>query len=281
MFNVKLKGQLLIPILCAVMIGVLGLLGFGNWKTSQIVEGIIIDSISRDQVAATRAVNDWVENMSANLANWSHDKRLVAALEGDQEAMASITDFTATILQDFPWYEAVALVKPDGQVLAASPASYATLNVSDRQYFQAAMRGEKGKSKPLTSRATGNHIYIMSIPIKGKTGSILGVLFVVVKLDSLYTNILAPIKIGDNGYAFMVDSTGRVLGHPDPKQMMENVANTDFCKEMLSRKTGIYAYYSKLYDQQKYMAFGEVKGTGWIVSVTAPLGDLMASLRVI
>ncbi len=280
--KLKLKGQLLIPVICIVVLGVALLQVYGYSKSSDVVEDQIMQSIVRDQVSATRAIDDWVKSMSGNLANWSRNEQFLRALDGDSQAIHDVTTFTANALKDFPWYEGLALVSPDGKVITASPSSYASLDVRDRGYFKAAMSGGNGRSKPLTSRATGNPIFVASTPIKGADGGVRGVLFAVVRITDLYDMILAPIKIGANGYAFVIDPNGMIIGHPNKKFIMDlNVSGSDYGKVMLAKRDGTYKYFFDKQKQWKAMAFGEAKSAGWIIAITAPLGELMSPLSAI
>lgn len=279
MLRLKMKGQLLLPVLCVVVLGVTALQGVSYYQSSAVLEDSIIQAIERDETSGTRAIDEWVSNMVGNLKNWSRDGRMLKALEGDSLSINDVTVFTDNALKDFPWYEGLALVGPDGKVVAASPSSYATLDVHDRGYFKTSMGGSIGKSKPLTSRATGNPIFVVSTPVTDSSGTVRGVLFAVAKITDIYNEILKPIKIGKNGYAFVIDPTGMIIGHPNEDFIMDfNVSNTDFGKEMISRKNGTYKYYFDKQDQWKVMAFGEAESTGWIVTVTAPLGELMEPL---
>lgn len=277
--KLRLRGQILLPILCVVVVGVASLQLFSYWESAQVIEDQIISSISRDQTAATRAIDDWVKSMSGNLANWSRDARFIKALDGDPEAIKSVTTFAEDGLKDFPWYEGLALVGADGRVVAASPSNYATLDVSDRTYFRTAMSGGLGRSKALKSRATGNPIFVASAPIRDRAGTVRGVLFAVIRISDLYDLILAPIKIGQNGYAFVIDQEGLIVGHPNKKFIMDlNVSKSDYGKVMLSQRNGTYKYYFDKQKQWKAMAFGEATEAGWLIAVTAPLGELMAPL---
>ncbi len=281
-FKLKLKGQLLLPVICIVVLGVAALQIYGYWKSSEVVEDQIMQSIMRDRTSATRAVNDWVKSMAGNLSNWSRDEQFIQALDGDSQAITDVTAFTANALKDFPWYEGLALVGPDGKVVTASPASYASLDVADRGYFKTAMSGGNGRSKALTSRATGNPIFVASAPIKDSSGSVRGVLFAVVRITDLYDMILAPIKIGTSGYAFVIDHNGLIIGHPNKKFILDlNVSGSDFGKVMLTKRDGTYKYFFEKQNQWKAMAFGEAKDAGWLIAVTAPLGELMSPLSAI
>ncbi|WP_051677039.1 methyl-accepting chemotaxis protein [Maridesulfovibrio frigidus] len=282
MFKLKLKGQLLFPILSIIILGIISLQTFSYIKSSNILEDEIVTAITRDANAATRSLEEWMESITGNLSNWSRNKIFIQAIEGNTQAAQDAHSFTLNALKDFPWYEGVALVGADGKVITASPESYASLDVENREYFKTSIGGSIAKSKPLTSRATGNPIFVVSTPIKDRSGTVKGVLFAVIKITDLYDMILAPIKIGQNGYAFLTDSKGLIIGHPNPKYIMElDVSGSDYGKVMIAQKKGKYKYFFDKQNQWKAMAFSEVEQTGWLVAVTAPLGELMTPLSAI
>ncbi len=279
MLRLKLKGQLLLPILSIVIIGVVAVQFFTYSKSSDILENQIKTTIVLETDAAARALENWVETMSGNLHNWSRNELFLRAIEDGSLSVSEATSFAEDALKDFPWYEGVALVGPDGKVIAASPESYATLDVSDRSYFMDAMKGTQGRSRPLTSRATGNPIFVVSSPIVDKTGDVRGAIFIVVDINSLNDLILAPIKIGENGYAFAINPEGLIIAHPNQEYIMSlDISETEYGKEMISRRTGTYKYYFDQQNQWKLMAFAEVESADWLIAITAPLGEIMAPL---
>jgi methyl-accepting chemotaxis protein len=283
MVSLKLKGQLLVPILGIIAVGIVTVQSFSYYRASNTLEDQITSSIILQSESSMRTINQWVNTMEANIKNWSRNEILIRALLDSDEAIEGVTQFSSSILEDFPWYEGIALVDKDGLVISASPASYATLDVSDRGYFKAAMNGEIGRSDPLVSRATGNPIFVVSAPIyKDNSREVNGVLFAVISITELYDMVLEPVRIGENGYAFITDPKGMIIGHPNKDYILElDVSGTDFGKEMISRKNGTYKYYFEDQKQWKVMAFLEIENADWLLALTAPLGELLAPLNMI
>jgi len=278
----RLKGKLLLPIMLIVITGVTLLQIYNYNKSSDILEQEIISAISRDVGAANRALSQWITTTTGTLSNWGRNKILLEALSDKPGTAAEATTFTDNALTDFPVYEGVALIGRDGRVAAASPESYAKLDVKDRGYFKKALGGEIGLSEPILSRATGKPIFVIAIPIKDGNQNIQGVLTAVVSVSELYDLVLAPIKIGSNGYSFIINPEGMVIGHPTKDFIMNlDVSPTEYGQAMIRLKNGTYKYYFEEQNQWKAMAFEEVEKTGWIVSVTAPLGELMSPLNAL
>lgn len=89
------------------------------------------------------------------------------------------------------------------------PAEANKFNVSDRAWFHEAMQGKDIISSPVISRATGNNISNIAIPIQ-RDGRIIAVLRAAVMLDNL-TQQLSSIKIEGNPDIFLIDATRKLI----------------------------------------------------------------------
>lgn len=83
-----------------------------------------------------------------------------------------------------------------------------------------------------------------------------GVVAVDLKLDSL-TNIISSIKIGNEGYLFVLDKTGKAISHPNVDAGKELSGN--FTKKMYDSKTGHFDYVFK--KEAKKLTY--VTNDGW------------------
>ena len=280
MLKIKLQGQLLLPVLCVMILGIASLQIFTYLESSDILENEIEDAISRDRDAAVRSVNAWFQKTSVQVLNWSREKKFIRTLEGDEEARKSVEDFVQTVIKDFPSFLDMELVNSEGRIPAGTSPDDNTIDLSDRPYFKASMGGEVYISQPLLSKRTGVPVVAISAPVKDKTGTVRGVLLVVMTFTALYEDMLAPVKIGKSGYAFAVDDTGLVVGHPVAEQVMQkSIAQESYGKSMLTQKSGMEKYYYKELNEWKLMAFGEAEVPHWHIAVSAPLDELLAPLK--
>ena len=280
--NLKLRGQLLVPILGAMILGVALLQWFSSNQSSKVMEAQVTAAMQRDVAGATTAINDWVSNMQANVQNWGRNEMYLDAAMGVAAAKGDVDATAQQFLVDFPWYEGVAVANAQGQVVAAAPESYKGLDISDRGYFQTAIGGRDGRSEPIVSRATGNPIFVASTPIKDASGTTNGVLFAVISINELYEALLADIKIADTGYAFVIDPKGMVIGHPNKDFVLNlDISGSDFGQKMLAERLGTYKYYFDKQDEWKLMAYGPAEEPGWLVAVTAPLHELTGPLEAV
>lgn len=113
-------------------------------------------------------------------------------------------------------------------------------------------------------------------------------------LNSLNERILLPARLGEKGYAWMVDSDGTLLYHPTQPQMIgRNIFHADkTCfechrsfeieKKIIMDSSDIgYSSYIAPSGEDKLIAFSRVRfvDRNWIVCVSIPYSEVMASMK--
>ncbi|BDQ33519.1 methyl-accepting chemotaxis protein [Pseudodesulfovibrio portus] len=114
----------------------------------------------------------------------------------------------------------------------------------------------------------------IAVPVKdgGKT---IGYVGMSVLATAFTERFIDPIKVGEKGYCFIVDPEGKILAHPDKDTIFKDLSNYHFIQEAVTRKNGFINYEWK--GATKYMAFSDVKKTGWVVALSAEQDDLMSA----
>lgn len=92
--------------------------------------------------------------------------------------------------------------------------SMAGTNLSDRDYFKESIKGKLVWSDVLTSKFTNNQVQVICCPIKNEKQEIVGVVAASIKFEFI-TTILAQVKVGNDGYSYLIDKEGKLLYHPD------------------------------------------------------------------
>lgn len=166
-----------------------------------------------------------------------------------------------------------------GTVIIDSESKEPDIDLSDRDYMKKAIStGDTTMSEVLTSRFTGNPAIFIACPIK-ENGNVVGTVVGSIKFDSI-SKYASKVKIGENGYGYMIDKNGLVVAHPDESKILkENVSEStesDFKSIVEKMKAGEKSDGFYTYDNvYKYVAF-EPAGN-WIVAVTADYDEYMAS----
>lgn len=173
--------------------------------------------------------------------------------------------------------ELLAVTDTQGKIIVTSSTSTPDLNVSDRDYFKQALGGTAVTSDVLISKDSNQPVVVIALPLSsgGKTS---GVLLATVSFPAI-TGAVSDVKIGESGYAYMMDKTGLLVSHPvKDKVMKENAADNGFpelnnlVKDVLAgkKKDGFYSFEGV----KKYAVFQPAGN--WIVATTANYDDYMA-----
>ncbi len=162
---------------------------------------------------------------------------------------------------------------------------------SDRSYFQSSMQGNVAVSEPLVSRTTGEISIIISAPLwqNGIPHSEIAGVVYFVPTETFLNDIMASIKISENGGAYMVNNAGTIIAHPDAQRVKdgENLFDTaesdpslsaraEIAKKMVAGESG-FGFYT--YDgENEMMAYAPVDSTdGWSITLYAPISDFTGS----
>lgn len=175
------------------------------------------------------------------------------------------------------------LVDKKGIIFADSYEGSLKKDVNSRAYIQEALKGKPAISETIISKATGAPVIAFAYPIKDENGQVIAVMGTAVLAD-YFSKYLGEIKVGDKGYAYMVDSKGIVLSHPQKEKIVRPVENY-LIKEVVSRisggekietSVGRYLYNGR----DKLVAYSQVPKVNWVLAVTADVEELNRPIRM-
>ena len=162
--------------------------------------------------------------------------------------------------------------------------TYNDTDISDREYFIEAMKGNTYVSSPVVRR-TDNSVIIMAgakIQASGFEGVIYGA------IDMSYLNeIVASIDFADNSVGYIIDKTGTIVAHSDSKYVSDftnyiTLAQSDKSLTPLSDMTnnaitGKFGYETYEADGVKQVyAFNKIDNTdGWVLVISQPRSNIV------
>lgn len=165
-----------------------------------------------------------------------------------------------------------------GQQVARSDDKSQFDNMSERDYFKTVSSQKKTVvSDVLISKTTGKPAVVIAIPIFNVQGDFQGILGATLDL-SIIEEMRSKITIGETGYAFLTDTQGQILAHPDKKMVEErsNVSDVEVVKKALAGESG-----AQIYEYNGVEVFGSytiVPTTGWAVVVRQTHDDAFSSI---
>lgn len=163
------------------------------------------------------------------------------------------------------------------QIARSVPGTVAA--ISDREYFKQVKAGAAvWISDVLVAKGTGKTSVSIAVPIKDDKGSFLGVLVGVVDLKILSQHI-GETKIGNSGFAFLVDRAGKVLAHPDQGlvQNMTDLSGLEPVKHVIGGNDGVVPY--EFEGKRKLAGFSHIPLTGWGIVAQQPLEEALAGAK--
>jgi len=178
----------------------------------------------------------------------------------------------------------LAVVFPDG---TAHYPDGTTSQLGDREYVIKAFNGQANYSDLILSRVTNSLVIMFAVPITND-GKVVGVLIGRSDSDTL-SEVARDSGYGSNGYGFVINNEGIVVGHPDQEKVnsrfnpIEDSKTDDglesmvkFFKTVLSEKQGFGKY--KLEGTEYYASFAPIEGTNWTFIMTADKDEVLSSI---
>lgn len=271
-FTHSVRFRLLMWVLITCFLASIGQGAVSYFKSKAILNQQILYQCEEVAVSAGNEINQWVEGRYNELETIS---KLDAVNNLDSARIAATL---APLTSDEK--ENLYIIYPDGSVIGDT-GTQEGLNVSDRDYFKAAISGKANVGTPVFSRATGNLAMPVAVPIY-RDNQVVGVMAATIKAEKL-VEIVGRIKVGQSGYAYMIDKTGTFVAYPDKQYILKKkLADLgDSLKnpatKMMAMEGGVTTY--ELDGVDKYMAYHPVESTGWSLAVTVPIKEVNEPLR--
>ncbi|MEZ2660105.1 methyl-accepting chemotaxis protein [Aneurinibacillus aneurinilyticus] len=219
-------------------------------------------------------VNDWLQQQRDRVTN--------IATSMDMRSMNQEMQFSylKSKMNEYQEYEMFFIADLHGKALTTAGQK---VDVGSREYFKKVIEEQSyAISEPLISRASGKLVVVIASPIYNQQKQLSGMLGATVPITTM-NEIVAGQKIGQTGYAYMVQKDGLVISYPQQEEILKlNVYKLNIppltagIQEAFTGKTGYKRYAYKGVD--KYAFFSKVPATGWVVAITAPVKEASSQL---
>ena len=216
-------------------------------------------------------LDGWIDERMLFLHLAASDPAVVQATEGGP--WEATTQWLLEAKSRDPMLESLFIHNAEGTTMVTTNEGGRGKNYSSRAYFKAIIReGKDSFISDVTKSPVSNKPRIaLAVAVKadGKTIGYIGMSV----LAEAFASYLSPIKVGDHGYCFLYDQSGRVLAHPKSDLIFKDLSDYSFIKTGLRDKNGFIEYQWE--GATKYMAFSQVEKTGWIVALAGERDDFM------
>lgn len=163
------------------------------------------------------------------------------------------------------------------------PADY---DPRSRSWYKAAKDQDKLLfTDPYFDLVTKQMAVSVAMPVKGASGQLRGIVAEDILMQTLVDSIKS-INVDGEGYAYLMDSKGIMLAHPNTEMINKNLlgddqdkANVARTKEMLSKDQGFIKY--NYNNQDTLMIYKKVPSTGWVLAIAVPQESVYKPLATI
>ena len=209
-FRHSMQAKLLIIVLALAIVPLIGLQTYSTLQNLKSNQDLISQRFSQISEDETRYITEWSNELLIKV-------RTLASFDTIQnfeseKAMPQLSNYKDL----WGYYESLALADTTGTTTINTDAK--TIDVKDRAYFLAGIKGNELVSDPVVSRATGNLIVTIETPVK-KNGQIVGVVFGNVPVFTI-GEVLAQLKLGETGEAYLIKQDGTMITSPKYEQQL-------------------------------------------------------------
>jgi diguanylate cyclase (GGDEF)-like protein len=203
-------------------------------------------------------------------------------IENSLKAMASDAnirdnpDVLNKMNEIIPEIDIIMILDKKGNIVGTSGVTMnvSGINLSQRDYFQRALKGETYISDVYTT-ALGNEVVSISTPII-ENDTIAGVIVGTIRLHG---NILASMfdnkSFGRDGFIAITDQQGAIVYHPDKERIGKKAMIVDSLQEQ-GGSTILKNYLGIEY----YIGYSKVPKLNWMVSVNTPTSEITKFRRM-
>ncbi len=285
MRSMSLMSRILLPVIILIIIGIAASGLLSSRTTSNIIHKIISEELDDTTGSISTQIGRWITDLKKKhqtLSEMPSIRNLLLKPASDlQQDNEQTNKDIINFIKRFDDFESALLFNKEGLVVAASiPQLVGKIDSKDQEdlnYFKKARQGERGLSDIIASKVTGEPVFAIATPIIDN-GKIIGILGAAVSMTKFSQETISPIKIGNEGYAFLADSTGLVAAHPNSDLILKsNLNNYDWGQKMTAQKNGSFIYTQN--DIEKFISFRTEPVTGWLVATEAETNDIFGPIR--
>lgn len=247
------------------------------WRAREILTENIHNDIQENALNSVGDVADWLEARRSELLMLSASTTLQGGNYDD------IVPFLNRAVKLNNAYISIGYTTPNGEVINSLGKRG---NLADRDYFKQAMQGISSISDPLMARTNGRLVAVVAVPVKAGD-KVVGCLSGAVDLEGLAQKV-SSIKVGQTGYAMIVQGDGLRIIHPDKQLAMKSNPLKDANAEpdqrhltelMVKGEKGVVVLKS-LAGIEKYYGYAPipVNGLKWSLAVNVPTEEVAGAV---
>ncbi len=275
----RLKNKLLFPVIVTVILGVTFAITYLYRNSEETIIYEIQDYMEDEVSISVKYIDSWLEERIADVHTWStqaiYSEALTEKGENGKNARQEASELLGNLETGYSYYDYIFVADLEGKIICeSSPGDGRALNVYDRNYFKESLNGKACVSKVITSRKTGNKIFVISVPVY-TAGNVVGVLAGTVATSKLSSLFVDSLNHKEGGFAFLAEKNGEIFVSSSKKNPIKNISV--FGDKMLLQHDGMMVL--KIEKDTKVSCFRKVDKTGWIFAEIRSLDRALIPIR--
>ena len=248
----SLKFKIPLFVLLVVIPAMLTAIGLTSYRASEILRKQAEEDLASQAKSLATRVYQWDKMNILALQNLSKN---ISLIQPNTQQLRSILMVMHNSYKDYLW--SVGIANLEGNFIALSEnEKIPSINYSDRQWFHGVIAGNPIIRESIISRRTGEPAVIFSAPIREQNsptfsenasppGKIIGVIRLGILLNEL-TEAVGATRVGETGFAILVDQKGQLLAHPNAKlvsgEKLTDLSTYPPVKQLLNNHQGFFYF---------------------------------------
>ncbi|MDP4144521.1 MAG: methyl-accepting chemotaxis protein [Bacillota bacterium] len=279
----SLKNRLILMFLVFISVPLIVLGAFAGIMTRNSIQNKMEQQVRETSVQTVQLINQEIQSAGQYIQSLSINMPLINLANGDDSKRDEVFNYLSQLQkQNSKEIELLAITDISGKEIINNTTIKCDIDLKDRAYVQEALKGNYSVSDAIISKTTGQRVIAMAYPLK-LDNKVVGTIIASIKFDNI-TNQISQVKIGQKGYAYMIDKNGLIVYHPDKKKVftenLSNISDTDLKTLVAKMKTGRsgegYYTYS---GTKKFASYASVYN--WCIVTTADYNETMSSVNEI
>ncbi|MCG8633897.1 MAG: methyl-accepting chemotaxis protein [Desulfobacterales bacterium] len=281
--KLSLKKKFIIPTVILILagMGILSILSFVQSKNA--LQNSIVGQLENKADATAVMLASWMGERRLNVESWTKEKTFPTAVDTswvDAYTRKKASKRLTAMKSAYTMYEDICLADKNGNVVSSSdPALVDKLNVGGKPFFEKAFQGEFTASSLFKSPKSGKPAFIIAAPIL-MMDEIYGIIFAYTDFSIFAKDFIDPVKIGQNGYAYVLNEAGIAVTYPDPAQIFKlDRSKTPGWASMKAAESGIIQSIGE--GTETVAAYKRITNPDGYISVVAMEDEILAPVTAL
>ncbi len=224
LFNFSIFQKLLVTMLLVALLPLSAIWYVDYRNASRQISDSVNQRLGDTSDKLTAHLDSWMAMNMKALRQHATEADMISMEPGRQNPILK------SMLREYDWSYLMFTFSPTGMSVGRSDDK-PNVDYSDRIYFKQVMEGNPYGKQVVISKTNGRPALILAVPINKEdaaqgTKTVVGAIAMGAQLTSI-SEIITKIRIGETGYAFLLDQDGKIVAH-QKAEYVEKMA--DFSK---------------------------------------------------